>query len=350
MPTAPSRNEPAALLIETANFCFYGVRLDFSSAVPGLARDLAEDLAYFSTGQASKPDITIKACAGAFPRPPAAAALLKTAEYSILKGPAGTRTVWYPEGAVCRYDYRLKSGRITGGDHDLLWELSYLLILSRAGEELEKAGLHRLHAAGFLLNGRGVLMSGPPAAGKSTLLLELLKDQACSLISDDTPLADHQGGLSAFPLRFGLAAGSPHLPALAAGARPFRRRHYPPKHLVSPLAAGAVISPPAGAAYYFRLARNGTKVPSIKPLSAFGAAAELFKVLVLGYGVPQMAEYFLRPDIKDIAAKAGMTFSRLAAAFGLWRRCEFYELELSEDTPLNAARLKDFICRRSARA
>ncbi|HNW43241.1 MAG TPA: hypothetical protein PKI19_01980 [Elusimicrobiales bacterium] len=335
------------------SFDFHGCRLDFLSDSPRLAADIAEDFAYFRTAAASPPAITINALL----RPPAAPAagapgpVLKTPRCAILKSAPHTRTVWYPEGALCVYDYRLKSGSVASGDGALLWELSYLLILSRVGEELERAGLHRAHAAAFTYGGAGVLLAGAPGAGKTTLLLEILKDGGAALLADDTPLVGRGGRLCAFPLRFGLAAGSPHLAGLPPGAlRSFKRRGYPAKNLVSPAALGLGIAPAAKAGHFFLLKKTKAAAPVIRKLAPYGAAAELFTGLVAGYGVPQIAEYFLRLDIKDIAGKAGLLRSRAAAAASLWSGCGFHVLELSENAPLNAARLKEFLGRRTLKA
>jgi hypothetical protein len=230
-------------------------------------------------------------------------------------------------------------------DPELLWEISYLLILSRAGEALERRGLHRLHAAAFSVEGHGVLLAGAPGTGKSTLLLQALRTGGGELLSDDTPLIGRDAIIKAFPLRLALAEGSPHLSGLPAGVlRTFKRRHYRAKSLAGHDALGIGVSSAARAEYFFALKR-GTAGPRITPLPPALAATELAKGLVAGYGVPQIAEYFLRLDPADMLRKAGMLRSRLAAAAALWKNCRFWSFELSEDTAANAGLLMKFVAR-----
>ena len=325
----------------------HGCRVEFNSGSERLRRDIAEDFAYFRSGFEGAPEITVRADCRAVTGADLAGRkpLLKTDRLTILGSAAGTRAVWYPGGALSVYDYRAGLGTVICPDPELLWEISYLLLLSRAGEALERRGLHRLHAAAFSVGGRGVLLAGAPGAGKSTLLLQALRAGGGELLSDDTPLVGRDAVLKAFPLRLALAEGSPHLSGLPAGAlRIFKRRHYRAKSLAGHGALGIGVCPAARAEYFFALKRGAAR-PRIKPLSPVLAAAELAKGLVAGYGVPQIAEYFLRLDPADLLRKAGLLQSRLTCAAALWKNCRFWSLELSGDTAANARLLMEFVAR-----
>lgn len=316
-------------------FDFAGCAVEFATEDGGLAAALAYDFAAFAAGP-RQPLVRLEA------RPEAPPAVLPpprlvTRRWSVLRSEPGRRLVWYPGGALCDYDYAARSGTISSADPSLLHELSYLLILSRAGEELDRLGLHRLHAGALGWDGSALLFCGQRGAGKTTLLLELLKDAGFSLLSDDTPLADAGGTVRPFPARLGLGLDSPHL-ADYGGLKDLRRRHYPPKKLLDPVAAGFRLSRPLPAGGVFLLRRGPS--PRIKRAPPGACAAELALSLAAGWGVPQLAEYFLRLAPADMAAKAGILFSRLRAAAAIAGRAPCHIFELAPDRKANAAALR----------
>ncbi|MBI4351689.1 MAG: hypothetical protein HY550_09635 [Elusimicrobia bacterium] len=325
---------------------FHGCVVEFRSGDQVLTDWAAADFSAFPAAQGAGPEISITAeLLGAPPGGPAGA-LLRTAAWRILPSPPGRRAVWYPEGALCEYDYRSRTGLLSGADRDLLKELSYLLILSRAGEALDRRGLHRLHAGALGWNGKALLFCGARGAGKTTLLLELLKDGAFSLLSDDTPLISGDGLAHQFPSRIGLGEDSPHLGRFP-GLRCFKRRHYPPKRLLDIGPSGLRVSPPLPPAYIFRLSRGSR--PGFRTPAAGEAAWELARSLVAGCGVPQLAEYFLRLSAPDIARKGLILASRVKTARALLRRTSFMVFETGPDHAANAAALRAFLRSGTAR-
>ncbi|OGR37494.1 MAG: hypothetical protein A2X29_11790 [Elusimicrobia bacterium GWA2_64_40] len=314
-----------------------GCAVEFACGDRELAAAVAADFSAFPSGGGGDP-VRIEARLEAVNRPELA--LLRSRRYSVLPARPGLRRIWYPEGALCEYDYAARSALIRAAGGSLLKELSYLLILSRAGEELDRRGLHRLHAGALGRGGRAHLFCGPQGTGKTTLLLELLKDRDFSLLSDDTPLVARDGTVLAFPVRVGLGLDSPHLPELGE-LRKFERRHYPPKRLLDIGPAGIRVSPqlPPGGIFLLRRAA----APRISPAGRGAAAVELLRSLALGCGTPQLAEYFLRPDPADAASKAGILFSRLRAARALLARADFYVFEVGPDRAKNAAAFKSFL-------
>lgn len=319
---------------------FHGCVLEFRSGDQALADWVAADFSAFPAAPGAEPVISITAdVLGARPGCPPGA-LLRTGKWHILPSPPGRRAVWYPEGALCEYDYRSRRGLVSGADRDLLKELSYLLILSRAGEALDRAGLHRLHAGALGWSGKALLFCGAQGAGKTTLLLELLKDGAFTLLSDDTPLISRDGSVLPFPSRIGLGEGSPHLGSFP-GLRSFKRRHYPPKRLLDIALSGLPVSPPLAPAFIFMLSR-GSRPGFLSPIPGEGAW-ELARSLVAGCGVPQMAEYFLRLSPSDIQRKAKILLSRAKASGALLRKTSFMRFEAGPDPAANAAALRSFL-------
>jgi len=321
-----------------------GCAVEFSCAVQELAAAVAADFSAFPSDGGGA---TVRIEARREAVSPPGRTLLRSRRYSVLPARPGLRRVWYPEGALCEYDYSTRSGLIRGDSAALLKELSYLLILSRAGEELDRRGLHRLHAGALGRGGRALLFCGAQGTGKTTLLLELLKDPDFSLLSDDTPLIAADGTVLPFAARIGLGLDSPHLARLGA-LREFERRHCPPKRLLDIGPGGIRVSPPLPPGGVFLLRRAAA--PRVRPAGRAAAAAELLRSLALGCGTPQLAEYFLRPDPADAARKAGILFSRLRAARALLSKTDFYIFEAGPDRAANAAVLKAFLNSGSAAA
>ena len=323
----------------------YGVTVRFESGSAALLKDLKDDFAFFSAPEGTAPDIRISARLAA-PAPSllkGAKKIFKTSKWTVFKTAAGTRAVFYPEGLLCEYDYRLETGRLTSADPDLLRELSYLLILSRLGEKLDLKGLHRVHALAAEFAGAGLLMTAPIGGGKTTLLMQLARDPAFTLLADDTPLVDSRGDIHPFPLRVGLAGSSPFLKDLPPDSlRPFKRRHYPPKYLVPPPLGGGNGPRETRCGRLFLLKRSGG-APSIQKAGLTEAAFELLRSLVIGIGVPQMAEYFLRPELSDLPGKARILRGRTQAALALLRNCEFFNFYLAAGPELNARALRSFL-------
>lgn len=322
-----------------AAFDLAGCRVRFNSSAPGLADWISSDFSCFPS-HPGEGEIRVAAALAAPERAALPPVLLRTRHWGILAAPPGRRTVWYPEGAVCRVDYAAGTAFVESADPELLKELSYLLILSRAGEALDRRGLHRIHAGALEHRGQALLFCGRQGAGKSTLLLELLKDPSFALISDDTPLVSRGGLVYPFPARVGLLDSSPHLRRFPE-ARRLTRRRYGRKHLIHPRAAGRVAAGPVPPGAIFLLSKG--PAPRIRRASPASGAAELAVSLAAGWGVPQLAEYFIRPSPADAAAKARILASRLGAAGSLLRSSDFWTFETGPDPAQNADAFRTFL-------
>jgi hypothetical protein len=253
---------------------------------------------------------------------------------------AGDRWVDYQGAALTRFDARTETADIWSRDPERLHEIAYLLVLSRVGELHDRRGLHRVHALGLAVEERGVLCLLPSGGGKTSLGMTALSRGWARLLSDDTPLLDRRGDLHGFPNRIGIAGPAPSGIA-AEHLRPFPRAGRDPKTLVSvapfPLAAHAH---PAAVVL-------GERRPSgrarLERLSRAAAAPELFRSVVVGLGLPQVVEYFLRFDAADLAAKAAIVASRAAACAALLRRAPVHRLLLGRDREENAQVLRELL-------
>jgi hypothetical protein len=235
------------------------------------------------------------------------------------------------------YDYKKESGLIEGLDPDTVYMHLYLAILSRVGERLDGAGLHRVHALGLSGPGGGCLFLMPPGGGKSSLGVSLLGLPGWRLLSEDTPLLDRRGYLHPFPFRIGLrdadlaqAASSDQLRSIAgkllvrADAYPLQNEPVPCRHLF----AGAWTT--------------GSR-PRIQPLRKSAALALLVRDCVVGLGLPQIAELFLRLTPADVLRKTRIALSRLVCASILAGRAECHRIYLCPDPGENARFLSDYL-------
>ena len=323
----------------------YGASLRFESPDGALLGDLREDFSFFLDAAGGQCAEAITAAVAEPPPVPAGARLLwRNRKWAAYASPSGSRLVRYPEGALCEFDYRARRGLVRAGDRGLARELAYLLILSRLGEQLDLLGLHRLHAMAAEFGGSAFAAVAPPGGGKTTLLLALAREAGFTPLANDTPLVDGAGRLYPFPLRVALGSDSPFLKDFPPEElRPFKRRHYPPKYLLPAAAPGD--AGPRPCPELFLLGRTAGR-PAIVPASRAGAALELLRSLVLGCGVPQIAEFFLRPELSDLRAKAAIALGRARAARSLLSGCGVFEFKLSPDPSANARALRAFLAGR----
>lgn len=119
-----------------------------------------------------------------------------------------------------------------------------------------------LHGAAVAASGRGVILAGPAFAGKSTLVLELMR-LGFSFMSDDAaPIERSSGRLLPFPRAVGIRKGTEAEANLLKTVAPNGRLELPHKWLVDPAAFGAVL--PVAAcrpAFLFYLDSSSSSAP-----------------------------------------------------------------------------------------
>jgi hypothetical protein len=262
--------------------------------------------------------------------------------------------VMYREGDKIYYEYsggailevergrRQSYGRLTSANIELADEIAYLYLQSEIGRFLDEQGLHRVHALGIgLPNGQAVLVLLPSGGGKSTLALELLQREGCVLLSDDTPLVDRFGRVHPYLLRLSFRPDAKLPERWKETALPFARRKHGSKLLVSPKSLpGAGLPRPEDRfkpGYLVIGSRFGSlPEPALKRKSKLFGALPLLRDLVVGIGVPQVAELILTRGVRSLPGLAPTGVSRLAAAAAFLSRAKTLELELSRDPERNA--------------
>jgi len=325
-----------------AAFDFHGVRIRLESAQAQVLEALRRDFSWFSVADDRPPEISWTFCV----REPAAGPARGWRARDFRAWDEGrTRRVLYDGGARAGFDFASGRGEAECADPLRLHEIVHLAVLAGAGERLDARGLHRVHALGFVRSGAAGLLLLPSGGGKSELGLRLLGEPGFSLLSDDTPLLGADLVARPFPLRLSFRE-SADLSALGADrVRSFRRRLYGERRLVDVDAFRARIAAPAPLRWVLLGRRADARPGEIGSAGAHAAALELAAALVVGVGVPQMAEWRLRPNAACAGALARAALARAATAVRALARARLGEFRLDRDPQRSAALLAGWLDR-----
>lgn len=321
--------------MEALRLSFYGTGVAVSSDDRGVIEDLRRDFEYFAAASgACAVRVTLRLGAVPRERVPRGRASMCGSEY-VAYDSGGMRIVDYHGRALAALDFRSETAEVFSEDAGLLRELGYLLICSRAGYQLDLRGLHRVHALGAARDGRGTLVLLPSGGGKSALCLGLLRERAGGLLSEDTPLVRRDGTLLPFPLRLGLDPSEDLSDVPEPMRRTMHRRQYGNKVLVDLAFFKEAVSGPVAPGLVVVGRRSGEGEARARRLWRAAAAPALFSSLVVGWGVPQLAEFMLRKDPAGLWGLARIAASRAAASIALLARCPAAELVLGADRRSN---------------
>ncbi len=323
-------------------FDIYGVGLRVSSSSPELLDNLGRDFGYFEAPAPSPgPIVSVECVLG---RPPWERIPVDFASQitpnAVIYDHGSVRYNDYHHEALAIYDFAREEGEVWSENPDLLYEIAYLLCLSRVGELHDLRRIHRVHALGIAIGGKGALVLLPEGGGKSTLCMEMLRSPEVQILSDDTPLIS-RGKMLAFPTRVGLRHGGDAIDPRYV--RTMRRRNREPKTLLDIEYFRDRIAPEADPVAIIIGARRNGDESWIDPIGAMKALPALAANLVFGLGLPQVVEFFLRNGASEAAGKARIAAYRLGAAMGLARRAKCYRLALGRDVAAAANAIKSVL-------
>lgn len=255
----------------------------------------------------------------------------------------------YGAGAVLlvRRAGRSSHAELVCAEDSLAEEVGYLYLQSEIGRFLDAQGLHRVHGLGLgFANGSSALVLLPSGGGKSTLGLELLRQEYGMLLSDDTPLLDRLGNMRPFPLRLSFRPETELPEAWRKGAQIFERRKHGPKLLVPTRALPGSLLPRPTDRFRPGLLllgeRHGSRrEPSLTRVGRAAGLKALTRDMVVGLGIPQVAELLLTRGLASLPGLAPTAASRLAAAAAYLARAKVYRFSLSRSSSANAAALAE---------
>ncbi len=249
----------------------------------------------------------------------------------------------YNNKCLVIFDKDKKIANIYSLDEDLLYEISYLLIHSQVGELLDLKGFHRIHACSFSYNKNIFICILPQCGGKSTLLMSLLKNDNIKLLSDDTPIIDRKGNIYPFPIRLGVCNDFDISYIPKEFITTFNRRKFGQKKLISYNFFKDRIENTKLPINIISGQRIYSDTPKIIDTNKFYIFKELFKSCIIGYGLPQVIEYFLIGGFKDIFKKFFIVFSRFVTCIRLLLKTnKSYLFYLSKDKEGNVSYFLDF--------
>lgn len=323
----------------------YGIFITLSG-YSNIVDRLISDFKYFSSVQALPTDnnltINIKYINPPYEKiPEITASMYKTD--CICYDYNNIRYVDYNGKCLVIFDKDKRIADIFSLNYDLLYEVSYLLLHSQVGELLDLKGFHRVHACSFSYNNESFLCILPQGAGKSTLLMHLLKNLDIKLISDDTPIIDTKGNIYPFPIRVGVCNDFDTSNIPNEFITVFNRRKFGQKKLISfdffknrieetQLPINIIVG-----------LRTYCDNPKIILKSKCFVFKELFKSCIVGYGLPQVIEYFLVGGFTDISRKFIIVLSRFYSCIRLLLKTKnTYAFYLSKNKETNSTYFFNF--------
>lgn len=230
--------------------------------------------------------------------------------------------------------------RIDGPTTEAVWQVAYQAIHSAIGEMLDMKGYHRVHGLGWSYRDRRYLMPAPSGLGKSKLACMFAKhDPDVELFSDECPLV-RDGAILPFPIRLALGHNVAADLGLANGYASHAtttKQFFPfPKKIGE---AGRIN-------VIFVGRRSRLSDPAIVPCGRVRAFFELTMGMIIGVGLPQMAEWMLRGDAAFHLVR--ILFSRMQTAYRIVAGTdEVFIFKLCENAERNALYFKDFQSRHS---
>jgi len=250
------------------------------------------------------------------------------------------RRVEYFDGSIVEYDYQAEVGLIQAIDNDRLHDLALQLISSRTGKMLDLEGLHKIHACSVSLEDKVALILMPIGGGKSTLLLELLKDSAFHFVSDDTPLVDVKKNIHPYPFRIGKTDLPQDYPFLIEPKVKLNRSGYGEKFLLGREEVSLTVETKTLGKKVLIFGTPSVKESKIEEMNKGIAFYYLWREMVIGIGLPQIIEFYWSFALLDLAKVIKIGFSRLFLAIALVRENPCYRLYRGPDHSKNASLIK----------
>ena len=326
---------------EVFSFDVYGFRFSIRGDAPEAAEGIREDFAFFSRpGVATIVELELLNQSPPYQCVPAIDASVYT-----------PRNVVYRDGTKRYIDYHGRAlgiqDEVTGNmkfysrDQNLLYEAAYLYLLARIGEQLDRQGLHRIHALGASVNGRAVLVMLPMGGGKSTLGMHLLRHPEVHVLSDDSPIINREGRVLAYPLRLGL------LPGMESSIPPQHRRmiqrmEFGPKHLVNYSYFKDRVVESANPGLVMIGSRTFAPGCKIEEVSMTTGLRACIPHCIVGMGLFHGLEFVLQASGWEILGKSGVGLSRIRNCWQLLRRSRVCRIHLGPDPECNARTLIEY--------
>ncbi|MDD5559265.1 hypothetical protein [Candidatus Methylomirabilis sp.] len=319
---------------------FYGCIVKVSSDERTCLDNVRRDFLYFLCSQPPEKPLSVSIRLHKEPPPPVPAQAKQVFQTNegVCYEYEQIRYVDYSGKALARYDFRSEEGVGFSLDDSLLYEISYIMVLSRIGELLDRKGIHRLHSLAVSVDRFAVICLLPMGGGKTTLALELIKANDCFLLSDEIAAIDGSLQVLPFPLRLGVTTTEridPNMPGRYL--RSITRIAYGPKVLIDvEYFIQKVATEPARLGVVLFGERKNSNKPELKRLSKFAALYHVLKYITLGYQLPQTKAYFFKFSIGYFITLFTILLSRLLSGVKIALSVKCYRFKLADNPHKNA--------------
>ncbi len=295
--------------MKPAYFEFYGHKVKVESEASDLLVLLKKDFSVFVKSEEVIPDFSLQIFLNDPPleQIPNIVCTMQTIN-SICYDIHDVRYCDYYGDLMVVLNKKTNSAKMYSKNLSKIHEVSYLLILSRIGKRMDLGGLHKLHAFSVAYKDLALVCMMPMKGGKSTLLMEFLKDSRFKIISDDIPLVDWQGHIRPFPIKIGLSDKAVELKVLNPDENYYfmDRGQYGKKKLLSLKGLpGKVVELEKSyeKVLLIEAFRYNSRTSILKDSSFLSTGKGLLKHGVIGFGLPMVIEYFWENGWRDFLTK-----------------------------------------------
>lgn len=323
---------------------FYSRCIVIDTSVIDIIEKLKEEFHFFVSDEQEKVFTTIIPKLSVPCEMPSLVAV-KVLETSVIYRMGQKQYIDYFGKALTIWDSENKEMEIYSEDQDRLFELCYLAVHSLIGQELDLSGLCRIHAVGVSVGKTNAVVMLPSKGGKSTLLTHLLENPEIEIISDDIPLVSLRGEVYAFPTKLSLDEKPSSGLLSTLKWHKFSRTYYPPKWVASLSSLKDRISPhPEDNKTLLILGHRLSSGNSLlSPVPKWKMIMPLFEHMIIGLGLPQILEYFLKFHFTDIFKLIVHGIFRSIAAFQLLIKSKCFYFYMGPDKTYNAQYLLDLL-------
>jgi len=251
-----------------------------------------------------------------------------------------TRIIDFFGKALAIYRIDDKTINIYCSSKDRLYEIFCLSFESLLGEELDKAGFHRIHCLALEKNKKGVILLLPPGAGKTTLALKFLESPEIKVLSEDIVLFK-KGKLYGLHFVWGIRKNDAINITKRFKGRLMKRGKYSDKVLIN--VDKSNLSHQAEPKIIILGKRILSEKSYIKSTAKHRLFIPLLKSMVLGLELQQSLAFFLLKNTKEAFSKANISLSRLNALIYILTHSKTYEFKIGKNVEKNYNVLNDFL-------
>lgn len=313
-----------------------------SSNEEAILKKLQEEFHFFLQDQADKVHTSIELFKEVQPELPSMVAV-KVLETCNVYRMGSRQYIDYRGKALTIWDHQEDMVRIYSLEAERLYEIAFLAIHSILGQELDLKGMCRVHALGVSINHVNAVVMLPSKGGKSTLLQHLLENSDVRIISDDMPLIDLNGNVHPFPSKISVETKPEDGPLSELSWTEFIRTQYPPKWTagLSQLANRIDTNSFNNKTLLIAGFRLSSGESILTPVPKWKMLKPITEHMIIGLGLPQIFEMFVKFQFTDVFKLALHAFMRTFCALQLIRKAKCFYLYMGADRAYNARLVSD---------